>query len=80
MTVEVTAEVFPYMFSTKELLNELDLRITDVDEYSDDEIQLFIRRIFTLGKSLTEASKIEYFLDNLESITENDLRTIVENQ
>ncbi|AMD85419.1 hypothetical protein SAMN05444369_11044 [Capnocytophaga haemolytica] len=80
MTVEVTAEVYPNEFSTKELLDELEFRIKNDDDFDEDTVLATFKKMFTLGRSLTEASKIEYFLDNLGRITETDLRNIVENQ
>lgn len=80
MEKEVTVEVYPNEFSTKELLDELDFRIRhNIEEETEETIFETFKQMFTLGRSLTESSKIEYFFDNLERITEGDLRSIVEN-
>lgn len=75
MTVEVDLEDF----ETDELLELLCNRVQFNDDFDEDDVLATFKKMLTFGKSLTEASKIEYFLDNMSSITEDDLRSIVEN-
>lgn len=75
MTVEVDLEDF----ETDELLELLCNRVQFNDDFDEDDVLATFKKMLTFGKSLTEASKIEYFLDNMSNITEDDLRSIVEN-
>lgn len=70
-------------FSTDDLLDEILMRFNRKSNGDKKQIRDFFKAHFfpqSLVTTINDTCKVEYFFENIENISEDELRNIVENK